>query len=77
MKYINFGDLYCVVFHDCETHSAVARAWGMVNSYEKPLSAGFVRRLSDGTFQAEGESISLNLKSNPDVDTRLLNNLLG
>lgn len=43
---------------------------------EDILSAGFIEKSCDGNLKCFGQSVSLGVKSNPEVDTRLLNKLL-
>lgn len=74
-KYIAFDDgITVVVFPSWLNHTDVARVGGVFAI--RPISAGFVQKNDDGTFTAYGESITLNLKSDPKLDSKLLNKLL-
>lgn len=64
--------------HDCFAEGAHFRNqtsgnWNRV--FRKPISAGFVGSTPKGLV-CLGESMSLNLKSRPEIDTTLLNNEL-
>lgn len=64
--------------HDCFAEGAHFRNqtsgnWNRV--FRKPISAGFVGSIPKGLV-CLGESMSLNLKSRPEIDTALLNNEL-
>jgi len=65
MKYIRHGHLGIVLFSDAVTHSEVASQLG-----GKVLSAGFAHIDADN-IQCHGESISLNLRSDPQDSTLL------
>ncbi len=69
LKYINFKKLGVVVFGPHVQHADVAAKI----ADDTPVSAGFVRVSRDGELVAYGDSFSLGLKSNPNVDTLLLN----
>lgn len=74
-KYIVFDDGlndYPVIFPHFVQHDTIAGAM----SPRKPISAGFVRVHPEGYIEAYGESISLKLKSNPEVDDLLLTKML-
>jgi hypothetical protein len=76
-KYVSFDGGYAVIFPSHLTHRDVSYAIERMTG-DAPVSAGFVSRSSvDGKLHAEGESISLKLKSNPEVDDRYLNKLVG
>ncbi len=69
LKYIKFRTLGVVVFGPHAQHADVAAKI----ADDTPVSAGFVRVSQDGQLVAHGDSFSLGLKSNPNVDTLLLN----
>ncbi len=71
-KYIVFEEIYdypciidipMIIFPASINHSTIARKIGY-----KPISAGFLNMKKEKCF---GESISLNIKSNPEIDTKL------
>jgi hypothetical protein len=75
-KYI-IADIYGVtmpiVFPELLVHADVADALGARN---KVIGAGFCT-VDDEGYHCYGESTSLNVKSNYDVDSKLLNRMLG
>lgn len=74
-KYIVFDDGlndYPVVFPHFVPHDTIAAGL----SPRKPINAGFVRLHPEGYAEAYGESTSLKLKSDPDVDSKLLTKML-
>lgn len=62
-----------VVFGDAAKHSDVAR--GFMPAVI--VGAGFCHINVDGRYDCYGESTSLNIKSNGDADSKLLNTFLG
>lgn len=77
MKYVVFqnrvGEETMVLFSDSPNHCDISQA--MERCYIHPLvpiSAGFAEIDDEGKGHCSGESITLNLKSRPEVDTRLL-----
>lgn len=63
--------LGAVVFPEYIEHSRVAKLF----VDDKPDSGGFMRFNADGEPCAYGESVSLELKSNPERDNKLLQRL--
>lgn len=73
MKYVIIGNAFPIIFHEAIEHAAVA------GSNIPATSAGFVDiEQSDGKIFAKcyGESISLELKSDP-CDSELIETLLN
>lgn len=73
MKYIVFensdGDRNPVIFPRLINHDSMAR---LCEGLGKPVSAGFIQEVNEnGTIEANGRSISLNLSALPD-DTKLI-----
>ena len=62
-----------IVFPETSVHSDIADALG---GKGRVLGAGFCTVDQDG-YHCYGESISLNIKSNYELDSRLLNLMLG
>lgn len=59
------------LFSELDTHSEVARALG-----GKVVGAGFCWINDNGQYECYGESISCNVKSRKEVDSKVLNDLL-
>jgi hypothetical protein len=75
-KYIVFDNglnYVPIVFPNYVTHNSIAMMFGSWTAE----GAGFVRVDSDGTVEAYGRSVGLNLDSNPDIDTKLLTKLFN
>ncbi len=72
LKYIMIEQGLPVIFGDYFNHSEVA---ARLKDFGKTTSAGFVRQNADGTFCADGESLSLNLKP-VEKDSAILNKLI-
>lgn len=71
---INIGGVKTpIVFPDTSVHSDIADALGGKN---RVLGAGFCT-VDDEGYHCYGESISLNIKSNYETDSKLLNRMLG
>ena len=71
-KYVIYEDdevEHYVVFDMLIDHSEMARRMGIG---AKILSAGFVQFGPDGAY-CYGESVSLNMKSRDDVDSKIIN----
>ncbi len=64
--------LGAIIFPEYMEHDRMASAF----VGHKPESGGFVRLNADGEPCAYGESVSLDLKSNPERDNKLLKRLL-
>lgn len=70
-KYIIFDtglNYVPIVFPNHVQHGSMALILGQW----KPERAGFVNITADGTVAAYGESISLKLKSNPELDSKII-----
>ncbi len=72
-KYILDGDFTPIVFPETLAHSDVARNMGMLG---RVIGAGFCY-IEDNKYVCYGESVSLNVKSRGDEDSKRLNRLLG
>ncbi len=78
MKYIVIDGLMAetpYIFPDSVQHSYVAQALSS-GANNVVISAGFVVHRADG-MQCYGRSVSLDIDSRPDVDSALINRLLG
>lgn len=74
-KYIVFDNAYAIVFPDFLDHDAVGIRVAAIHR-DEPTSAGFISFNPDTElYTVYGESMSLNLKSNP-TDAKLINRLL-
>lgn len=73
-KYIISESGLPVVFSELQTHADVAYA---LFGGAKIIGAGFVHVSSNGEYSCYGESVSLNVKSRGDEDSKLLNKMLG
>jgi len=62
-----------VIFPNHVQHGSMA----LIIGQWKPERAGFVRVEDDGSVVAHGESISLKLKSEPELDSKLLAKMLN
>ena len=71
MKYINFEKSGIIIFASHIPHVVIAQKF--LN--EKPISAGFFRVSDNGDIVCYGESIGLNLESDPD-DTEIIKGYL-
>jgi hypothetical protein len=75
-KYIIFDtglNYVPIVFPNHVQHGSMALMLGQWN----PERAGFVRVEDDGSVVAHGESISLKLNSDPELDSKLLAKMLN
>jgi len=75
-KYIIFDtglNYVPVIFPNHVQHGSMALMLGQWN----PERAGFVRIDDNGSVVAHGESISLMLKSNPELDSKMLSKLFN
>lgn len=73
-KYIIIGrDEMPIVFPELLKHSDVARQMGGAHNV---TGAGFCH-ITDDKYVCYGESTSLNVKSRQEVDSKILNTLLG
>lgn len=75
-KYIVFDNglnYVPIVFPNYVNHNSIAMMFGSWAAER----AGFVRVNDDGTVEAHGRSVSLNLDSDPAIDSRLLNKLFN
>ena len=62
MKYINFEKSGIIIFASHIPHVVIAQKF----PNEKPISAGFFRVSDSGDIVCYGESIGLNLESDPE-----------
>ena len=83
-KYIVFDDglvesavIFSRHFNHDNMAMAISNLGGSHLESPKPVSAGFVQVLDDGTIRAYGESISLRMTSRPDVDSNLITKMIG
>lgn len=77
MKYIIVDDGMMekpVIFDDATDHSQMAS--DLFGFKKDVVSAGFVSFSKDG-LQCYGRSVSLNIKSRPEEDSKLINRMLG
>ncbi len=72
MKYIMIDDIFPIVFHSSHVHKDVA--FGIRS--QPVTSAGFVILDAEGNYHCYGESISLNIKSKPEMDSKIINRFL-
>lgn len=85
MKYVIIETHMCavpIVFSELQQHSDVAHAFarqpGEGETYKDVIiGAGFCIVNADGMFQCYGESISLNVKSRGEPDSKFLNKYFG
>jgi hypothetical protein len=74
MKYIRFNDVSVVIFTDDLKHSNIAEKLHINKTNID--SAGYIKLRTDGTVNTFGESISLNISSNPEVDSRYITTMM-
>lgn len=72
-KYIMVGR-FPVIFHPGIQHSDVSVK--LLVGKNEIKSAGFIKQTDDGHFVCYGESTSLGLQSNPEIDSKLVDRLL-
>lgn len=82
-KYIVFDDGLvdsAVIFSRHFSHDNMAMAISKLGGHHpespKPISAGFVQIMDDGTIQAYGESTSLKLRSRPEIDSKIITKMI-
>ena len=74
IDYPNKGEVI-IIFSDMLVHRDMARS--NAHSGCQILSAGFVMENMTGRLVCYGESESLEIKSRPEIDTALVNKMLG
>lgn len=67
-KYIIINRAFPVIFHSGFEHVDEAND-------RRVTSAGFIRRLPNGKFECYGKSESLDIESNPERDSKIINML--
>lgn len=72
MKYIMVDEIFPIIFQTYLVHKDIAHG---VRS-NPVTSAGFVQRDAEGNYHCYGESVSLNIKSNPEMDSKIINTFL-